>query len=267
MNKAHPTALPIAARPRVSAGPRYVLLSFIDAIEAGDADAAQRLCTETGWAPVLESARDVYLQATQRRLTLAPARAAARMLQRRAVAPVDLCSPDGASRHTMWFLMVEEDDQWRLERITDSRGLANLFLRDVIPPALQWPHLPASATAAAWGRALLDALQSHSDDVQRMLGEWDSPQPLHTIWLFSELNQAAGLVLGESVGLETINLFATSLRFESATGHARTRWFMLTRRPDASIRCHAIGAAPSLEMLFAPYDSDDLHIVARPEDA
>lgn len=250
--------------------PLIAAYRFLDAVERGDEAGARAAATARGFADPGDSALRYWSHARRKGLVGDPGRHAVTTGDRAVVevavgkpigAIPSLLAPEGRRSvrmtHVLWLLLLRTPDGWRVEGAAKPKTSAALFLAGAVSGVPSWSDLPFSPEAAAFGAAMIAALEVRSTAaVDAVEDPTDRFSALGAKTLRVDISRCAGgaEVLG-AVEVPGVGRLMTGLAWRVGAGHDRVEHWIILDRAGASGRpvLRWVNTFPSLEGLLAEH--------------
>ncbi len=138
---------------------KATVTAFTTAAASGEEAAARNACTDAGWQDGDSPVRGLYMQSHKKGLVL-DLMGSPRKLGTRAAQWVVLSHPSRPKPLGDLWVLLEDDDGWRIVGATKLRPHVGLFLWGHLPGALSIADMERSADGDRWAEGVLKSLQA-----------------------------------------------------------------------------------------------------------
>mgnify|MGYP001299529379 CR=1 FL=1 len=206
--------------------PSELIHAFIEALNLGDDQALEALCTSRGWSARGNSIGRFVRQAKRQALRLVPLAELVEDDRRAAVCGLVSEQHTGRGHGKLWFTATKQAE-WRLEGYTKSDRTAALFASGVLPAIFDPTELPQSDRAAAWAAQVLKNAEA---------GDLEGPIVREGFERLAHDTEGTLDVVGSHQIAAIGRHIAGIGRRHGPDDVRQTTWFALQDSPDGSMR-------------------------------
>ncbi|MED5373303.1 MAG: hypothetical protein VX899_19950 [Myxococcota bacterium] len=223
--------------------------AFIDALNAGDEDAAMAPCTDDGWELEGDSPGDLFEQAQRKGFQLGAGVVLAEQEGRAAIACPVVIPPEQEGEEERLVgslhLLVQPSG---LAGVAKTSQLAHAFVEGLLSAMPSFEELPESPEASAFVTLLIQAI---ADGKEQVLSDAASAtlENLRVLRQLTHQVEAEGrsLSVGRSYGLPQAGRFCVQIFVDE-----RPMYWMLQRAPGGGLQSRMLSTLPSFERLLDP---------------
>ena len=199
------------------------------AIMDKDEAAAKAQTNEGAWGAGGNSPSELFRQAVQKGFQYFPVDDGVALGDERAAVTVTLEDDDANVVGTMYMLLAQKGEGWKLEGAHRSSKYAALYIHGDVGPNLRVKELPADDKAAAFGARLIGLVQTADEEALEAVSFADKDPFMRLLNLKLRQQDEAGfqLSVGETARFEAVSRSAVQLLIQSEGKADDDLWFVL----------------------------------------